>query len=104
MPQWNRDSTRLTQRYPNERWVAGCDREHAEALRRADHHVVWIAGRRALLLTYIWDAVPRTDWPEQLTLEVSFTYAQRHPVAPEAVQRIVDSLAFEAASRNAPDY
>jgi hypothetical protein len=74
-----------------------CPRDNGKLLRRADHHVVWIAGRRALLLTYAWDAIPETDWPDELTCEVSFTYPQGHPIAPDAVQDIVDSLVFKSS-------
>src|SRR4051812_5655427 len=95
MPQWNRKTDELRHKYPDERWVATCAREVAAVLRRADHHVVWIAGRPALLLTYAWDEIPEAEWPEQLDCEVSFTYPKGHPKAPEAVQSIVASLPFK---------
>ena len=63
-------------------------------LRRADHHVVQVGGRAALLLTYRWDLIPENAWPDELTFEVSFTYPAGHPMAPEAVQAIVDGLTF----------
>jgi hypothetical protein len=94
MPQWKRDNDKLRQRYPDERSIASCPRELSGPLRRADHHVVQIDGRAALLLTYRWDEIPETDWPDHLSCEVSFTYPAGHPSAPDAVQRIVDSLSF----------
>ena len=97
MPQWNRDTEKLRRRYPDERWVASCPREDAVLLRRADHHVVQIHGRPALLLTYAWDLTPEADWPDPLTFEVSFTYPAGHPRAPDAVQVIVDALVFTPA-------
>lgn len=95
MPQWNRNTAMLRRRYPDERWVGACPRASASVLRRADHHVVQVGGRAALLLTYPWDLIPEDAWPVELTFEVSFTYPSGHPVAPEAVQEIVDGLTFK---------
>ncbi len=94
MPQWSRDRVPDHAKYPDERWQAACPRQFAELLLRYDHHVVWIAGRSALLLTYAWATDAPGDWPTELPFEVSFTYAVRHPKAPGEVQRVVDQLRF----------
>jgi hypothetical protein len=95
MPQWFRDRSRDAKAYPDERWRADCPREHVALLSRYDHHVVWIAGRPALLLTYHWAADPPADEPESAWFDVSFTYAARHPGAPATVQAVVDGLTFQ---------
>jgi hypothetical protein len=94
MPQWSRDDSLARQKYPDERWVASCPHADATRLLRYDHHVVWIAGRAALLRTYHWAAEPQDAWPEDLPLEVSFTYAPGHPAAPSEIQHLVASLLF----------
>jgi hypothetical protein len=94
MPQWSRDDTLASEKYPDERWVARCPRAAAAQLLAYDHHVVWIGGRAALLRTYHWAADPVDAWPDALPLEVSFTYAAGHPTAPARIQQLVGSLAF----------
>ncbi|MBV9880595.1 MAG: hypothetical protein JO180_08865 [Gemmatirosa sp.] len=97
MPRWSRDTAALRARYPDERWVGTCARGDAALLLRYDHHVVWIGGRPALLLTYGWAAEPLEAQPEPLRFEVSFTYARGHPAAPPAVQALVDGIALAPA-------
>ncbi|NUR32737.1 MAG: hypothetical protein HOQ30_01900 [Gemmatimonadaceae bacterium] len=94
MPQWSRDENLARQKYPDERWHARCSRAHATELLAYDHHVVWIGGRAALLRTYQWAAEPVDAWPDELPLEVSFTYASGHPTAPDHIRRLVASLEF----------
>jgi hypothetical protein len=94
MPQWSRDQAELRARYPDERWVSRCVPSDAELLLRYDHHVVWIGGRPALLLTYAWAALGLEAHDEPLAFEVSFTYAPWHPAAPKTVQAIIDRLIF----------
>jgi hypothetical protein len=92
MPQWDRDRARLDPEYPDERLTLACPPRERPLLLRYDHHVVWIAGREALLLTYAWNVQPpaceEAAWP----FELSFTYARGHPRAPAAVQQIIDTL------------
>jgi hypothetical protein len=97
MPQWSRDSDALRSRYPDERWVGTCSREAAALLLRYDHHVVWVSGRAALLLTYAWAAEGLEAHTEPLAFTISFTYASGHPAAPHEVQALVDGLTFSRA-------
>lgn len=94
MPQWFRDRSGDETRYPDERAEAICPRGVAGLLLRYDHHVVRIAGRPALLRTYHWAESAPEDWPAELTVSVSFTYAAGHPAAPDEVQRVVNTLIF----------
>jgi hypothetical protein len=94
MPQWYRDENSARRKYPDERWLARCPRASAAELGAYDHHVVWINDRAALLRTYHWAAEPVDAWPDELLLEVSFTYASGHPTAPDHVRRLVASLEF----------
>jgi hypothetical protein len=100
MPQWKRDAPADRARYPDERWRGTCARESAALLLRYDHHVVWIGGRAALLLTYAWATQPLDAWLEPLAFEVSFTYARGHPRAPAEVQALVDSLTLRPDDAN----
>ena len=92
MPQWDRD--RIANSYPDERWQADCPPEAVILLRRYDHHVVWIAGRKALLLTYQWDLDSAERPRAARNVTVSFTYAAGHPQAPVEVQAVLDQLTF----------
>ena len=94
MPQWSRDRSSDTSKYPDERWVARCPRSQAPQLLRYDHHVVWVRGRPALLRTYHWAAQAVEAWPDEMPVEISFTYASGHPTAPAEIQRVVESLSF----------
>jgi hypothetical protein len=97
MPQWSRDQAANRAKYPDERWRSQAPGAIRPLLLRYDHHVVRILGRRALLLTYHWQAIEQGTVPEGgelLPFEVSFTYAPGHPSAPAEVQAIVDSLSF----------
>jgi hypothetical protein len=102
VPRWsrNRDTDRTI--HPDERWVGACSREIGALLLRYDHHVVWIGGRRALLLTYSWAGEPLSAQTEPLKFEVSFTYARGHPAAPPAVQVVVDGITFRPADPAPP--
>jgi len=99
MPRWSRDPIALRERYPDERWTATCPRADAARLLHYDHHVVWIDGRRALLLTSPWAVTGLEAVPEPLTFEVSFTYPRGHRTAPADVQAIVDRLVFVRSER-----
>jgi len=81
-------------RYPDERWTGTCSRADAELLLRYHHHVVWIDGRPALLLTYSWAADGLGAQPEPLVFAVSFTYPRGHPAAPREVQALIERLTF----------
>lgn len=94
MPRWSRDSAALGARYPDERWTGLCPRADAELLIRYDHHVVWVGGRAALLLTYASGAAESAGTPGPLACEVSFTYPRGHPRAPREVQSVVDRIQF----------
>jgi hypothetical protein len=94
MPQWSRDERLARQRYPDESWHARCARADAAKLLPYDHHVVWIGGRAALLRTYQWGAEPVDSWPDELTLQLTFTYVSGHRAAPEHIQHLVASLEF----------
>jgi hypothetical protein len=94
MPQWSRDRAVDRAKYPDERRRSRCPRTAAPLLLRYDHHVVWLDGRAALLLTYRWAEQSPDSWPDELPFEVSFTYAPGHPAAPAEVQRIVETLTF----------
>lgn len=101
MPQWKRDGDELRERYPDERWQGACSRVDAPMLARYDHHVVWIGGRPALLLTYAWLTDGIASQPDPLPFVVSFTYPRGHPTAPREVQAIVDGIRFApVADRN----
>jgi hypothetical protein len=94
MPQWFRDRAADQSRYPDERWRAACPPGDVPLLQQYDHHVVWVAGRAALLLTWHWAGEPADDPGAARTFDVSFTYASGHPPAPPPVQAIVDRLVF----------
>jgi hypothetical protein len=94
MPQWIRDRTDDNSRYPDERYRAVCPREFVTLLLQFDHHVVWIAERPALLLTYRWAELPPEEQERDLSFEVSFTYAAGHPKAPLRVQKLIESFSF----------
>jgi hypothetical protein len=96
MPQWSRDRAANPSKYPDERARARLPREYAALLRKYDHHVVWIGGRAALLLTYQWDLEPEDDEALRF-VEVSFTYPKGHPTAPPEVQAAIDLLEFRKA-------
>jgi hypothetical protein len=72
--------------------IAICTREQAEQLVNYDHHVVRVDGRSGVMLTYEWMPVEEHAGPFVLT--VVFHYAEKHPLAPEAIQSIVDELTF----------
>ncbi|HEY3287272.1 MAG TPA: hypothetical protein VGJ96_09185 [Gemmatimonadaceae bacterium] len=97
MPRWSRDAAVLHRRYPDERWVGSCSRADAAFLLRYDHHVVWVGGRPALLLTYAWAAAGLDAHAEPLAFEVSFTYPRGHRAAPREVQAVVDRIPFAPA-------
>ena len=103
MPRWSRDFDALRARYPDERWVGACARADAALLLRYDHHVVWVDGRPALLLTYAWAVEGLDALPEPLAFEVSFTYPRGHPAAPREVQAVVDRIVFTLAGPRDPD-
>lgn len=93
MPQWSRDRTSDIAKYPDERAHATAPIAHAPLLRRFDHHVVYVGGRPALLLTYQWD-LDKSNADASVSVEISFTYAANHPSAPREVQLVIDALTF----------
>lgn len=86
MPRWN------NQIQPHQA-TSICTREQAEQLARYDHHVVNVNDRPGVMLTYEWMPVEENTGPFVLT--VVFQYAEKHPRAPEEIQRIVDKLSFQ---------
>lgn len=78
--------------HPNQA-VAVCTRAQAEELFRYDHHVVRVHGRSGVMLTYEW--MPVEEHPGPFILTVVFHHAEKHPLAPEAIQSIVDGLSFQ---------
>lgn len=97
MPQWSRDRSSASAKYPDERWQADCPADSVALLLRYDHHTVWLNGRRALLLTYVW-AAERVGDDQPRRFDVSFTYAAGHPGAASSVQAVVDGLNFAPVS------
>jgi hypothetical protein len=61
------------------------------SIRELDHHVVVVNGQRCVLLTYHLCAEPPPDVPRVYVL---FQYADRHPHAPEDVQRMIQEIPF----------
>ncbi len=99
MPQWFRNRAFDRAKYPDERWASVCASADATLLLRVDHHVVRVAGRPALLLTYHWMSAAAADAvTKSYVFEISFTYPAGHPVAPDHVQTIVDRLTFKPVS------
>ena len=96
MPQWSSDRDAAAQRHPDERWEGSCSRAVAAMLVRYDHHTVWLHGRRALLLTYHWNAAPLATQAEPFHFTVSFTFARGHPAAPADIQALVEGLDLRA--------
>lgn len=82
------------QRHPDERWRALCPPEFIEQFLRYDHHVVWLEGRPAVLLTYPWHEIDPFPPAHALPLEVSFTFAAGHPPAPPELRAIAQALAW----------
>jgi hypothetical protein len=99
MPRWNREPVDVRSRYPDERRTGTCSPQDADLLLRYDHHVVWIEGRPALLLTYSWNEQGLEALPEPIAFEVSFTYPTGHPKAPSEVQSIIDGIRFTPVPR-----
>lgn len=82
----------LNQLYPNQA-IAICTREQARQLVDYDHHVVHVNGRPGVMLTYEWMPVEEHAGPFVLT--VVFHHVEKHPLAPEAIQSLVDKLRFQ---------
>lgn len=91
---------------------AVCTRAQAETLVRFDHHRVKVENRWGIMITYPW--LPLEEAQEPLVVRILFNPASKHltspdavrrmifkhPLAPEAVQRIIDTLEFEDADEN----
>lgn len=92
MPQWAADRDEIAARHPDERWTAACPAAEAALLLKYDHHVIWLDGRRALLLTQPW---AERDPAMPLRCEASFRFADGHPQSPSDVQTVVASLQWE---------
>jgi hypothetical protein len=92
MAQWSKDRSPDRSGYPDERRTLLCPPAARALLLRFDHHVVWIDGREALLLTYLWNVKSPGADSEPWPFEVSFTYAKGHPRGPAAVQDIIDKI------------
>ncbi len=73
--------------------IAICTRAQAAQLVDYDHHVVRVNGRAGVLLTYPW--MPFEEQTGPFVLTVVFHYAEKHPLAPQQVQRVVDALRFQ---------
>lgn len=92
MPQWTQDRSAEQSGYPDERRTYLCPPASRALLLRYDHHVVWIEGRPALLLTYGWNVAPPAADDAAWPFEVSFTYPKGHPPAPMDVQVVIDRI------------
>jgi hypothetical protein len=92
MPQWTGDRAAFDARHPDERWSASCPVDGIALLLQYDHHVIWLGGRPAVLLTYAWHEVEDRSAP--LRCEVSFAFAKGHPTAPPEVQALAGSLSW----------
>jgi hypothetical protein len=82
----------FNQIHPNQA-SAICTPEQAEILVNYDHHAVRVNGRLGVMLTYAWMPVEEHVGPFVLT--VVFHYAEKHPMAPEAIQSVIDGLHFQ---------
>ena len=82
----------FNQIYPDQA-IAICTREQAAELVQYDHHSVLVERRAAVLLTYEWLPIEQHTGPFVLT--VVFHHAEKHPLAPEKIQTIVDVLRFQ---------
>jgi hypothetical protein len=82
----------FNQVYPDQA-VALCTRQQAEQLINYDHHVIQMDGRAGVMLTYEW--MPLEEHPGPFLLTVVFHYAEKHPLAPNEIQAIVDELSFQ---------
>ncbi len=77
--------------------VARCTVEQAQQLIDFDHHAVRVAGRLGVMLTFPWmeRLVQGERLAEPLELVVIFEHAAGHPLAPWAVQAVIDRLEFQ---------
>ncbi|MCC7117101.1 MAG: hypothetical protein IT310_01135 [Anaerolineales bacterium] len=73
--------------------IAICSREQALRLAEYDQHGVTVLGRRGVLLTGAWALDAENSGPFILT--VVFRQADQSPLAPEAIQTLVDQLNFQ---------
>lgn len=85
-------SRAFNQIYPNQA-IAICTPEQAEQLVKYDHHVVRVNGHPGVMLTYEW--MPMEEHAGPFVLTVVFHHVEKHPLAPEAIQSLVDGLAFQ---------
>jgi len=83
--------------HPDERLRAPCTRELVRRLLPFDHHIVWLQGRPAVLLTYPLLELDVDRAPEPIWCEASVTYAAGHPTAPAEIQAIARLLPWEPA-------
>lgn len=81
--------------HPDERVRARCSRAVATRLMSYDHHVVWVDGRPAVLITYPLLEVELSQLPEPIWCEASLTHAAGHPTAPAEIQAIARALSWE---------
>lgn len=78
--------------YPHQA-TAICTPEQAAQLAAYDHHVVYVAGRPGVMLTYEW--IPLEEHTGPFVLTIVFQHTEKHPRAPAAVQSLVDGLHFQ---------
>lgn len=92
MAQWQRNRTADIAAGRDERWIADCSRAIAAALLPFDHHLVRVAGRGGVLITYPWRAAPLAEQPEPFRVQISFATDRGHLPAPPHVQALIDGL------------
>ena len=85
-------SSNFNQIYPDQA-ITICTHEQAEQLANYDHHVVNVNGRAGVMLTYEW--LPLEEHTGPFLLTVVFRHAEKHPLAPENIQAVVDGLRFQ---------
>jgi len=90
-------------RHRDERVRTRCTRGVAERLRTFDHHVVWLDGRPAVLITYPLLELDLDLAPEPIWCEASLTYAAGHPTAPPEIQSLAQGLAWQLVTPGAAD-
>lgn len=81
-------------RHPDERWRALCPPELAEQFLRYDHHIIWLEGRPAVLMTYPWHEIEPFPPSQALPIDVSFTFTAGHPPAPLELQALAQTFAW----------
>lgn len=74
----------------HEQIVAACRPEQMDLLMHYDHYAVKVGGRFGVLLTNEWMA--HYEWESTTMLQVVFGACAAYPLAPAAVQTVIDDL------------